>query len=86
MCEDYRANATFDRAADATDYHDSKRIACPLLVLWGKQSDMERLYGDPLSIWRDWANDVRGRGLDCDHYLAEEKPDEVAAELAAHFA
>lgn len=83
MCEDYRANATYDRALDAADYHEGKRIACPLLVLWGKQDDMEDLYGDPLAVWEGWADDVRGRSLDCGHYLAEEKPDELAAELEA---
>ncbi len=85
MCEDYRANATYDRALDATDYHEGKRIRCPVLVLWGKQDDLEDLYGYPLTLWQDWADDVRGRGLECGHYLAEEKPDELAAELDAFF-
>jgi haloacetate dehalogenase len=38
-----------------------------------------------LAIWRDWANDVRGRALDCGHYLAEEAPDETVEELIAFF-
>ncbi|MFI5068070.1 MAG: alpha/beta fold hydrolase [Streptosporangiales bacterium] len=37
--------------------------------------------GDPLAIWRDWADDIRGRSLDCGHHLAEEAPGELAAEL-----
>lgn len=85
MCEDYRANATYDRALDAADYHEGKRIRCPVLVLWGKHDDMEDFYGDPLAVWRDWADDVHGRGLECGHYLAEEKPDELVAELKAFF-
>ena len=31
---------------------------------------------------RDWADDLRGRALDCGYYLAEEAPELVAAELA----
>lgn len=84
-CEDYRANATCDRAADAADREAGTRIACPLLVLWAKRDDLEDLYGDPLAVWRAWADDTRGRGLDCGHYLAEEAPKEVFAELRAFF-
>ena len=36
-----------------------------------------------LAIWRDWAGDVSGRAVDAGHYLAEERPDEVLAELRA---
>lgn len=81
MCEDYRANATCDRAADDADYASGKRITCPLLVLWAEQDDLGDLYGDPLAVWRGWADDMRGRSLDCGHYLTEEAPDEVYAEL-----
>ena len=41
---------------------------------------------DVLAIWRDWADDVRGRAIDCGHYLAEEAPEEMAVELSAFFA
>jgi len=86
MCEDYRANATCDRAADDADQETGRWIACPLLVLWAERDDLGDLYGDPLAVWRGWADDVRGRGLDCGHYLAEEAPDEVYAELHSFFA
>lgn len=85
MCENYRANASYDRAADDADREAGRRIACPLLALWAKQDDLEDLYGDPLAVWRAWADDVRGRGLACGHYLAEEAPDEVYAELHGFF-
>jgi haloacetate dehalogenase len=32
-----------------------------------------------------WAGDVRGRAIDCGHYLAEEAPDDVYAELHSFF-
>ena len=86
MCEDYRAGATFDFDLDEADRAAGRRIARPLLVLWGGRNDLEELFGDPLAIWRAWADDVRGRALDCGHYLAEEAPEETYAELRAFFA
>jgi haloacetate dehalogenase len=75
ICEDYRAGATYDRELDAGDIAVGRRIACPVLVLWSAVEDLGPL--DPLSIWRDWAVDVTGEGLDCGHFLAEERPDET---------
>ena len=83
MCEDYRAGATIDFALDEAD-RGKRRIDCPLLVLWGRKGPLDKWY-DVLGIWRDWAGNVRGRALDCGHYLAEEAPEETAAELAAFF-
>jgi haloacetate dehalogenase len=85
ICEDYRANATIDRAEEEADYAAGKRITCPTLVLWGREDDLEDLYGDPLAVWRAWAPDVRGRGLDSGHFLAEEAPDAVSRELLSFF-
>jgi haloacetate dehalogenase len=84
MCEDYRAGATVDYQLDEQD-RGRRRIECPLLVLWSKPGELERWY-DVLAIWREWARDVRGRAIDCGHYLAEEAPDETYAELAGFFA
>ena len=84
MVEDYRAGATYDREADDADRAAGRRIGCPVLVLWSSESDVWRRI-DVLDVWRGWAGDVRGRSLDCGHYLAEELPDETYAELAAFF-
>ena len=83
MCEDYRAGAGIDSVLDEAD-RGQRRVACPVLALWAKQGELEEWY-DVLAIWRDWADDVRGRGLDCGHYLAEEAPDETYAALHAFF-
>ncbi|MDQ6604909.1 MAG: alpha/beta hydrolase [Chloroflexota bacterium] len=83
MCEDYRAGATMDFALDEAD-RGTRRIACPTLALWGHRGALDKWY-DVLAIWRDWADDVRGRALDSGHYLAEEAPDETYAELRAFF-
>ncbi len=63
-----------------------RRLACPLLVLWAGRDDLENLYGDPLEVWRGWADDRRGQALDCGHHMAEEAPEELAAELRAFVA
>ena len=56
-----------------------------MLVLWSGRDELGRLW-DVVATWREWADDVSGRALDCGHYLAEERPDETAAELGAFFA
>jgi haloacetate dehalogenase len=86
MMEDYRAGLGIDRRHDEADRAAGRRIGCPLLYLWAKRDDMEDLYGDPLAIWRDWADDVRGQPVDCGHHIAEEAPTELAAMLAGFFA
>lgn len=84
ICEDYRAAATLDMAHDEADRAAGRRIEAPLLVLWGAKGRLEAWY-DTLAIWRGWARDVRGRALDCGHYLPEELPAEVAVEFEAFF-
>ncbi len=81
MCEDYRAGATIDRAHDDADREQQRRITCPLLVLWSSRGALPRLYADVLDVWRPWADDLRGRGLDASHFLAEDEPDVVAGAL-----
>jgi haloacetate dehalogenase len=50
-------------------------------VLWASRDDLELLYGDPLDVWRRWANDLRGRRMVSGHHMAEEVPDELASEI-----
>ena len=77
-CEDYRAAESIDLEHDAVDA--GRKIAQPVLALWGKHGVIEQQF-DCLADWRAVASDVRGRALDCGHYLPEERPEEVAAEL-----
>jgi haloacetate dehalogenase len=81
MCEDYRAGLGVDRAADEADRAAGRRIACPTLMLWATRDDMVELYGDPVAIWRDWADDVRGRPIESGHHMAEDAPEGLAAAL-----
>ena len=77
-CEDYRAAATIDLEHDRKDL--KKKLRMPVQVLWGKHGVIERMF-KPLRDWREVASDVRGKALDCGHFLPEEKPAEVLAEL-----
>ena len=85
MCEDYRAGATRDCENDAADRAAGTRIAAPVLCLWGERRNKDGRDFDYLGFWRPWAHEVRGRALDCGHFLPEERPEEVADELARFF-
>jgi haloacetate dehalogenase len=77
MCEDYRAGATIDTALDAA----GGRLACPVLALWGSRGALPGFYGDVLAVWRPWAQDLRGHGVEAGHFLAEEAPEAVTGAL-----
>ena len=77
-CEDYRAAESIDLEHDEADLH--RKVSCPLLVLWGRHTTIARCFS-PLAEWQERAVDVRGRALDCGHYLPEELPEETLAEL-----
>jgi haloacetate dehalogenase len=77
-CEDYRAGAGIDLEHAAED--GSRKVACPLLVLWGERGTVGRL--EPvLELWREKAANVSGKALAAGHFLPEEVPDETLAEL-----
>jgi haloacetate dehalogenase len=78
ICEDYRAAATIDLEHDAADA--GRKIAAPLLALWGAKGTIGKLY-DVLATWREKAGDVDGGAIACGHALQEEAPDETLAAL-----
>jgi len=80
MCEDYRAGASIDLDHDKADL--DHKITCPLLALWAERGAMARLY-DVISIWKERASKVTGKGLSGGHNLQEDVPDQVYAELRA---
>lgn len=85
MCEDYRAGATIDRALDEAD-KGARTIACPVLALWGADGALPIFYDDPLELWRVFAPRVAGRAvMRAGHFIPEDQPREVAAELASFF-
>ena len=80
MCEDYRAGASIDLKHDEADL--SKKIGCPLLVLWSERGPIGRLF-DLMKIWGDRGSKVTGKGLPGGHYLQEDVPEQVLAEVRA---
>lgn len=81
-CEDYRAAASIDLVHDEADAVSGRKIKCPLLVLWGARGVVER-HHEVKQVWREYAWDVRGRSLECGHFLAEERPEETARRLSS---
>lgn len=77
-CEDYRAAAGIDLEHDRKDLR--RKLRMPVMVLWGKQGVIERMF-KPLRDWREVASDVRGRALNCGHFLPEEAPQDVLREI-----
>jgi haloacetate dehalogenase len=86
-CHDYRAGATADLAHDIADMTAGRRIACPVLALWGAAGIPAKGPADPasspLETWRRWAPDVRGAALDTGHFVPEEDPDGTLRALLA---
>jgi haloacetate dehalogenase len=81
MLEDYRAGLGVDRGHEEADRDAGRVVRCPTLVLWSTRDDMEDLYGDPLAVWRTWAEDLRGGPIESGHHIAEENPDDLTAAL-----
>jgi haloacetate dehalogenase len=77
-CEDYRAGASIDLDHDAADL--DRKVSCPLLALWGEHGDMHRLY-NVLGTWKERASNVSGKPVPSGHFIAEEIPDVLLAEL-----
>ncbi len=85
ICEDYRASAGIDLDHERSDLAAGKKIQCETLVLWGAQGVIEKCF-DPLSEWQRLAVSVSGKALDCGHYIPEEAPDALLAEVLPFFA
>ena len=82
-CDEYRAGATIDLAHDRADR--GRKLAMPLLVLWGQRSGQGSGY-DMLAVWREHAEDVRGQPIASGHFIPEEKPDDAHGALRDFFA
>jgi haloacetate dehalogenase len=83
-CEDYRAGRYADLEHDEADRAAGKKIACPMLALWGDAGIPSETEG-PLGVWREWADDVRGHAIDSGHFLCEENADATAKALLDFF-
>lgn len=72
-CNDYRAGATCDLAADDADRAAGRTIGCPVQSLWG-EAGIPSETEDPLGAWRPWCSRLEGHGIDSGHFVAEENP------------
>jgi haloacetate dehalogenase len=82
-CMDYRS-IELDLQHDEADR--GRKLTCPVLVLWAgnmaKRPGWQTGAGlNMLDTWRERASDVRGRPIDCGHFLPEEAPEEVVKAL-----
>jgi haloacetate dehalogenase len=80
LCEDYRASASIDLEHDRSDRAAGRRLAVPLLVLWGEQGVVQRCFA-PLQEWRAIADEVSGEALPCGHYIPEEAPEALLSRV-----
>ncbi|MGW2836233.1 alpha/beta hydrolase [Streptomyces sp. NPDC001493] len=78
---DYRASATVDVEHDTADREAGNRLAMPVTVL---QQDWGAALGyHAQGLWSAWADDLRHRTVSCGHFMAEEDPKMIAAEIRA---
>jgi haloacetate dehalogenase len=86
MCEDYRATFGIDLDMDTADFEAGRKIACPVLLLWGATGGVGRNH-QAAEIWSRYAANIVGaKALPCGHYLSEEAPEETYRELREFFA
>lgn len=81
MLEDYRAGLTVDADDERRDRERGVKLHQPTLIAWSELDDLEQLFGDPIQIWQDWADDITGATLPCGHHIAEEAPSELVSTL-----
>ena len=82
-CEDYRAAASIDIAHDLDDV--TKKLACPVRVLWGERGVVGRLFR-PVADWQAVsATQVTGTTLPAGHFIPEEVPGLLLDEMYAFF-
>ncbi|KAL4949666.1 Alpha/Beta hydrolase protein [Aspergillus filifer] len=87
-CEDYRAGVFYDRVYDEEDLEARRKIEVPLLAIWGEsglfagamKEEKAKEKEGPLDVWKRYANDVQGKGLNCGHFIPEEDPEGLARE------
>ncbi len=88
ICEEYRAAATLDRQHDRADRAQGRRIACPVLALWGAPGALDAWYaeaGGPIALWQEWSDNVQGNAIQAGHFFPEEAPEQTAEALHRFF-
>lgn len=73
MCECFRAGYGLDRAHDAEDRRQGRKIRCPTLVMWGEAGVVGRHF-DLLRVWDGWCADAYYAPMPGGHFIPEEAP------------
>ncbi len=80
ICEDYRASVTIDREHNKVD--GKAKLDMPTLIMWGENGVVGKLW-DVESGWADIVTNMTAYGVaSCGHFVPEEQPQDVLAELA----
>ena len=86
-CSDYRS-VELDLEHDAID--QEQKLRYPVLVRWGglmpKRTGWQAGSNlGMLTVWNRRADNVRGKSMNCGHFIPEEPPDELAYELISFY-
>ena len=84
MCEDYRAAATVDLIHDLEDRAAGRKLQMLLKVLWGEHGLINKCFR-PLDDWKEVAIEVTGKTVPSGHYIPEEIPEQLLAEVKDFF-
>jgi haloacetate dehalogenase len=84
MCEDYRAAASIDLEHDRADRAAGKKLKMPLRVLWGEHGLVNKCF-KPVEDWIEVAQEVSGKAVPSGHYIPEEVPELLLAEVKGFF-
>src|SRR6202008_962285 len=80
-CEVFRSGAGIDLEMDEADEKAGKKIQCPLHALWGAKGTIGSMW-DVLATWRgERGGQQTRRRYASGHFLQEESPQELLAEL-----
>ena len=76
---DYRASACIDVDHDQADQDTGNQLQMPVTVL---QQDWGAFLGfDARALWSAWAPNLAHKTVGCGHFMAEEDPERITAEL-----
>jgi haloacetate dehalogenase len=79
ICADYRASFWLDQHDDAADREVGRRIACPVLLMTGRD---EAQLADAQAAWRPWVENLRTVTVPGGHFIPEEATAELGTALS----
>jgi haloacetate dehalogenase len=84
-CRDYRATATCDFVMDSAD--KDRKLAMPLMLLWGARGHPPERAREFVDIWNGYAARIEtAEPMPCGHYMQEEMAEEILARYTRFFA